>query len=71
MTLINCWEFALDSGDEVTYYTYTSDSQLARDQVTRDEGNTDWYLDNHSTLTEEEVKKWYGLEIILDDKEED
>ena len=65
-TLINCWEFYLPGGDEVTYYTYTPDSQMARDQVTADEGNTDWHLDNHSTLTETQVLEWYGKDLILD-----
>ena len=66
-TLIYCWEFYINStGEEVTYYTYTSDSQMARDQVTLDEGSTDWSLDSTFTLPEKDVLQCYGKGMILD-----
>ena len=66
-TLVYCWEFYVSSTDqEVTYYTYSSDPQIAYDACFADEGKGACMLDTCDTVPEEEILKVYGKEIILD-----
>ena len=70
-TKVYCWEFSFysqEEGDdlEVTYYTYTDNSELAKRQFVEDEGPVDFTLALDEVITEDHMKDIYGLDMVLD-----
>ena len=69
---IYLWEFTFidEEGDEqeVCYYTYSDNSELAKCQFMNDEPGTSWDLFTPAGLiSEQKMIDWYGsLDMVLD-----